>query len=109
MTTGAPAGELAGGVEALEIDGDGFGPEFKHGNATADLQRGAAVAVPDEDDGCRLFLGGGGSVDEAGACDAVDGEFERLKSFGQLNLGEAGGGGQQSEEKQATAVHDGMR
>lgn len=83
-------GELAWGVEALEIDRDGLGPEFVHGNAAADLHGVAAVAVPDEDDGGWLFFGGGRHIQEPAACDAVHGEFELLYSLWKLNLGGAG-------------------
>ena len=71
-------GELAGGVEALEIDGDGLGHVLVHGEAAGCIERGAAVAVPDEDDGGGSFFGGGRGVDEAAACDAIDGEVELL-------------------------------
>ncbi len=101
-------GELAGGVEALEIDGDGLGHVFVHGEAAGCLEGVAAVAVEYEDDGCLLLFGNGWRVDEAGAFDAIDGEFERCEAFGKLDLSRAGrDGGEQGEEEQATAVHKG--
>lgn len=102
-------GELACGVETLEVDRDGLWHVFVHGEAAACLHGIAAMAMPDEDDRGGRFFGGGGCVHEAGASDAVHGEFEFGNSWGKLDLSEAGGDdGEQGEEEQAAAVHDGM-
>lgn len=49
-------GEAAGGVEALHVDDDGFGPEVMEVEHGGGVLHGAAVTVESEDDG--VWFGG---------------------------------------------------